>query len=139
MGTTIRRKSLRRFVGTPSPKKILFAKRLRQYPTHAEARLWERLRMVRTPTARLRFHRQRPLLGWIVDFWCPRARLIVEVDGTRHDSTQDAIRDGVFATYGVLTLRVPNHHVLYDTGRVVTQILETARQRIARLDSQKSS
>ena len=63
------------------------AKQLRQQPTNAEIRLWSRLR--RKQLDGLRFRRQAPLGPYFVDFFCPDAKLIIEVDGGQHATQQD--------------------------------------------------
>jgi len=64
------------------------AKRLRQNATGAEVRLWGHLK--RLQTRGTHFRRQMPIGNFVVDFACPAARLIVEVDGSQH-SGHDAI------------------------------------------------
>lgn len=56
------------------------ARYLRTNQTLAELALWQRLR--RKQMAQVQFYRQRPLLNFIVDFYCPKANLIVECDGS---------------------------------------------------------
>ena len=60
------------------------ARRLRNKATDAERRLWQALR--RREIEGFRFRRQVPLAGYIVDFLCPQAKLVVEVDGDQHAS-----------------------------------------------------
>jgi very-short-patch-repair endonuclease len=56
-----------------------FAKTMRQSMAPAEMRLWRRLRKLGIEGCR--FRRQTPIGPYIVDFFCPERRLIVEVDG----------------------------------------------------------
>ena len=58
------------------------AKELRQSLTPAERILWERLRDRRLSS--LKFRRQHPIGAFIVDFYCPAARLVIEIDGGIH-------------------------------------------------------
>ena len=64
-----------------------FGKAMRQRMTDAEARLWLRLR--KPGIDGLRFRRQAPIGPYIVDFFCPQHRLIVEVDGGQHADDAD--------------------------------------------------
>jgi very-short-patch-repair endonuclease len=71
------------------------ARRLRSEMTEGERRLWARLRGKQLMN--VQFYRQKPLGGYIVDFYAPRARLVLEVDGSRHwredQIEHDACRD----------------------------------------------
>ena len=58
------------------------ARKLRSNMTDAEQLLWQQLR--RKQILGLPFYRQKPLLDYIVDFYCPKARLVVELDGGQH-------------------------------------------------------
>ncbi len=64
------------------PEKQAFARRMRRAITAAEARLWERLR--NNQLAGLHFRRQQIIDGFIADFYCRAARLVVECDGAVH-------------------------------------------------------
>ncbi len=55
---------------------------LRSALTQAEQRLWERVR--RKQIAGVQFYRQKPLAGYIVDFYCASANLVIELDGSQH-------------------------------------------------------
>ena len=70
-----------------SSKLVLAARDLRKQSTPAESALWERLRSRRLYG--LKFRRQQPLGRFIVDFFCPAANLIVEVDGPIHLDQQE--------------------------------------------------
>lgn len=55
---------------------------LRNNMTDAEKLLWSRLR--NKQILGLQFYRQKPLLNYIVDFYCPAANLLIECDGSQH-------------------------------------------------------
>ncbi len=57
------------------------SKNLRSRPTDAERHLWKRLQLKHLGCV---FHRQKPIGGYIVDFYCPKARLVIEIDGGHH-------------------------------------------------------
>jgi very-short-patch-repair endonuclease len=77
----------------------------RRHLTPGEARLWGLLRGKQVDGWRWR--RQVPMLGWIADFYCPKARMAIEVDGAHHRDQQreDARRDRIFLRHGIATLR----------------------------------
>ena len=80
-------------------------------PTPAERRLWQGLRKHRI--GGLKFRRQVPLGPYIADFYCPSARLVIEVDGVSHiDAAGDAVRDTWMARHGIRVLRISNRDVL---------------------------
>lgn len=100
--------------------------------TEAERRLWWYLRRKRM--AGVQVYRQKPLGGYIVDFFAPQVRLVIEVDGGQHFTTEglrtDSLRDDALRAMGLLVLRYDNLQVLQHTDAVVDDIL---RQVIARL------
>ena len=88
-----------------------FAKGMRTNATDAERKLWNMLRGGRMDG--LKFKRQVPIDGYILDFVCFEVRLIIEADGGQHsDSLHDAERDRHFAEQGFRTLRFWNNEVL---------------------------
>ena len=97
-------------------------KRLRREATAAEALLWERLRDARL--AALKFRRQHPVGHFIVDFCCPSARLIVEVDGPIHQGheEEDAARQTFLEQRGYSLLRIRNEEVFTDVQAVLKHI-----------------
>jgi very-short-patch-repair endonuclease len=99
-----------------------FAKTMRLQPTEAEKRLWQILRAHRL--GGLKFKRQVPIEGYIVDFVCFEARLIVEADGGQHaDSRADIARDQRLSALGFRILRVWNNDVLANPDGVAAAIL----------------
>ena len=104
---------------------------MRHDPTPAEQRLWNAVRSGRL--GGLKFRRQEPLLGFVADFVCFKARLIVECDGWQHaGSGRDAVRDAAFAAAGFLTLRFPNEAVMEDLDAVTGKVTAAARARIGK-------
>ena len=91
--------------------KTIRARELRANMTPEERKLWyEFLR-----TYPLRFMRQIPIDRFIVDFYCAKAKLVVELDGSQHfepaGSEYDRERDHVLTKYGILVIRIPNNEV----------------------------
>ena len=102
-----------------------YARSMRNEPTDAEAVLWDILR--NRQLEGLRFRRQHPIGGYIVDFICLDRKLIVEVDGGQHcESAEDVARDAALLALGYRTLRFWNHEVLTDGDGVAATILEAA-------------
>ena len=58
------------------------SQKLRGEQTDAERKLWQRIN--RDQLLGFRFNRQKPLLSYIVDFYCAKAKLIIELDGSQH-------------------------------------------------------
>ena len=77
----------------------------------------------------MKFKRQVPLDGYILDFVCFEARLIVEVDGGQHsESERDAVRDRHFEMKGLRTLRFWNDEVVQNVDGVCLTILAEVRK-----------
>ena len=96
---------------------------MRQNPTEAEAALWRLLRAKRL--AGWKFRQQQKLDGYIVDFVCFKARLIVEADGSQHiDSDYDVDRDAYLRSQGFRVLRYYNNDILAQRESVLTSILD---------------
>jgi very-short-patch-repair endonuclease len=74
--------------------------------------------------------RQVPIGSYIADFAIHSAKLIIEVDGARHDLPEnelhDALRDAWFVGQGYRTLRVRNNEILNDLNGVIALIKSTA-------------
>src|ERR1700751_2833901 len=92
-----------------APKHIAAqAIRLRQKLSKPEALLWLRLRE-RTPGKPI-FRRQHAIGPYILDFYCPKARLAIEVDGMSHDTgdrpRRDLQRDAWLKEHAVTVLRL---------------------------------
>jgi very-short-patch-repair endonuclease len=104
------------------------ARAMRKDATKAENLLWQALR--RNQLEGLTFRRQYPLDGYILDFVCFEARLIIEVDGGQHsESVPDAVRDKHFEKQGFKTLRFWNDEVVKNLDGVCLTILHEARRK----------
>jgi very-short-patch-repair endonuclease len=114
------------------PEKKAFARQLRRNPTEAEAILWQHIRSKKCNG--MRFRRQAVILGWIVDFWCPEFRLVVEVDGSYHKERagHDARRDDVMSSADISILRLSNDQVLSQPYVATSQIRIIARKILLR-------
>jgi very-short-patch-repair endonuclease len=96
----------------PTAKRIRnFAKKMRHEPTDAEAAMWRLLRDRRL--ALFKFRRQVPFQNFIIDFVCFEKRMIIEIDGSQHASSdRDAARDTVLMAEGFQIARYWNNDVL---------------------------
>ena len=91
--------------------------------TDAETVLWQRLRDRQLDG--LKFRRQAPLGGYVLDFYCESERLVIEVDGGQHaDNPQaDEVRTAWLVSRGCRVRRFWNHDVLQNTDGVLEAIL----------------
>ena len=99
------------------------ARGLRRNATEAEDRLWYQLRSRRL--GNFKFRRQVCIGPFIADFLCMDARLVVEVDGSRHndDLVYDDSRTAFLATKGYRVIRVWNNDVMQRMDGVLAAIL----------------
>lgn len=103
-----------------------YARAMRGNATLAETMLWNALRNKQLEG--FKFKRQVPLDGYILDFVCFDARLIVEVDGHQHaESEGDARRDAWFQSQGFRVFRVWNGEVERNLDGVCLTILSELR------------
>ncbi|CAG0979503.1 partial putative protein, partial [Burkholderiales bacterium] len=95
--------------------------------TDAERRLWNHFRQDQLG---VRFRRQEPFEGFILDFVCYSAKLVIEIDGGQHadPSYGDASRDKKLQQLGFRVLRFWNNEVLENTVGVLERITEVLRQ-----------
>jgi len=93
----------------PPKKTIKQARRLRRTLSVPEVRLWSRLRE-RAP-GRPIFRRQHPIGAYVLDFYCPQAKLAIEIDGLIDDVAgrpeRDERRDAWLTQQGVTVIRIP--------------------------------
>ena len=110
-----------------SDEKLEQARRLRLGQTPTEQALWQRLRANRLRG--LHFRRQQLIDGFIVDFYCHAAALVVEVDGPVHldQTVANQERDGVLRGRGLTVLHVTNDEVAHDMEGVLQRILNTVK------------
>lgn len=108
------------------PETFALAKRLRKFPTLTEDVLWQRLRKKQLGP---RFGRSVVILGWIADFYCPAAKLVVEVDGSSHAGRRafDLYRDAIMRQHGFSVMRVTAKAVFHCPDAVVARIRRVLR------------
>jgi very-short-patch-repair endonuclease len=115
--------------------RTLIAKRARNFRralTEPEVMLWSRLKRRGTPKPV--FRRQFPYETMIFDFYCPAARLAIEVDGATHwteeKQAKDAARDAWLANRGIAVLRIGAGEVYRDLAAVADAVILRAEERI---------
>ena len=69
-----------------------------------------------------RFRRQVPFGPFVLDFFCPKGRLVIEVDGDSHERTKDEKRDVWLAARGLRVMRFSNHEVFHELDDVLATI-----------------
>src|SRR5690349_5320228 len=109
--------------------KLVRARELRRDMTAEERRLWPHLR--RSRLEGLHFRRQQVIEGFIVDFYCHQAAIIVELDGEIHarQAEYDAERDAILSLRGFRILRLTNEEVWQDLRGVLARIAAFCRER----------
>lgn len=103
--------------------KLERAKELRREMTHAEKLLWQEIRANKLG---VRFRRQQVIQGFIVDFYCHQAGLVIEVDGDIHDlqKEEDERREKVLREMWLKIVHFGNDEVVRDLSAVVGKIKE---------------
>lgn len=111
---------------------------MRQPQTPAEATLW---RILRNRKTGFKFRRQHPIHRFIIDFYCAKAKLLIEIDGAPHFEHSQAEYDKARTEYledlGYQVIRFTDDEVRYNINAVVSDILRTAEIRIADLKTSK--
>ena len=100
--------------------------------TDSERNLWTRLR--RKQIMDVQFYRQKPIGPYIVDFYAPKAKIVVEVDGSQHMEKEieqkDVKRDKYLKNQNLFVLRFDNLQVLQELDSVVEMIYQTVKERL---------
>lgn len=102
------------------------ARELRKSTTEAEKIFWEQV-LKNKKFSNLKFTRQKPIGNFILDFYCAKLRLGIEIDGEVHkfQQTRDLERDNLLKEkFGIKVLRYKNQEVLKNTGKVFANLLK---------------
>jgi len=95
--------------------------------TDAERLLWSKIR--KKQLRGCQFYRQRIIGNYIVDFYCPKTKLIVELDGGQHyneeENRKDRIRDDYMKKLGMKILRLSDREVFENLNGVIERIYES--------------
>ena len=112
------------------PDIFKLAKELRKLETVAEKLLWSQLN--RNQLLGLQFRRQHPINRFIADFFCPKIKLVIEVDGSIHDipeyQAHDIGRSEVLNDFGITVIRFTNEQILNEIDSTIKQIEITAKK-----------
>jgi very-short-patch-repair endonuclease len=107
---------------------------LRKDMTDSERVLWSRLRGKQL--SGVQFYRQKPIGKYIADFFAPKTKLVVEVDGSQHfegeQAEEDGQRDEYLASVGLRVLRFNSREVIEETDAVVEVIYRTVAEQLNR-------
>jgi len=103
------------------------ARHMRKNTTHAECIFWNVVRNKQFHG--LKFLRQKPLLGYIVDFYCAELRLVIEIDGSVHKNSKeyDENRTNDLQLFGIRILRYTNDQIEFDLKSVLNHLSETIK------------
>ena len=114
---------------------VKLARKLRSEMTLPEVKLWQALR---GRPGNHKFRRQHPAGLYVLDFFCAKAKLAIEVDGRSHDTTRaqrkDARRSAFLRAQDIATTRIPAKLVLEDLDAVVRRIIEICDERMMSLN-----
>ena len=113
-----------------NPHNITLAKNLRNNATPQENHLWYDF----LSKYKVRFQRQKAIDNFIADFYCHKAKLIIEIDGSQHftenGQEKDSFRTEILKEYDLKVIRFTNHQintnfrgVCYYIDEVVNDIL----------------
>ena len=119
--------------------KIGMARRLRKSMTRSELFLWLRLKSRKAEG--LVFRNQHPIGRYILDFYCPKAKLCIEVDGEVHlraDKAQrDTVRDAWIEEQGILVCRINADDLLANPDGTADAVVVKAWERISTLSARE--
>ena len=104
-----------------------YARQLRKNSTLSEVILW---RNIKKRAFGFQFHRQVPMLSYIVDFYCHEIGLAIEIDGSSHDHKflYDAKRQGRLEAEGVKFIRFTDREVKKELFSVLLALEEKVRE-----------
>ena len=109
---------------TYNPKLKQLARKLRNDSTMAEIKLWKELQNRRVYGNK--FNRQKPIGDYIVDFFCNKLKLVIELDGYSHSFEdtirKDEIKEQFLKDMGIRVLRFDDDEVMKDMTNVMSEI-----------------
>ena len=107
-----------------NPKKLELARHFRKNPTESEDAVWQMLR--NRQIKNLKWQRQQVIERFIADFYCAELNVVLEIDGSAHDSDEakeyDEYRTSVFESRGIKTYRLRNEDC---DKKHLTELIET--------------
>ncbi|WP_338268863.1 endonuclease domain-containing protein [Marinomonas pontica] len=109
-------------------KNHYFRVNLRETMPEPERRLW---RHIRGRQLGMKFRRQHGIGPYIVDFYCPEKRLVIEIDGDSHynldTQVYDRKRDDFMRSLGLQVMRFTNQDILENLGSVLEVVLQSTQ------------
>ena len=115
-----------------NPRLKANSRQLRQNLTDSERVLWQRLRGKQLSD--VQFYCQKPIGDYIVDFYAPKAKLVIEIDGSQHLEAphveKDRGRDEYLGRLGLMVLRIDSRQVLKETEAVMEFIHQNITKRL---------
>lgn len=118
------------FYSKRTPQLRQFRKELRKHMTDEERKLWFEC-LKEYP---VRFRRQEIILDYIADFYCSKAKLIIELDGEQHadpeERKKDALRTQRIEQLGYKVIRIPNREIWKNFKGVKEYIYQEMKKRM---------
>lgn len=112
-------------------KLVPAAKALRKNMTKEERHLWYDF----LKDYPVRFIRQKIIVKYIADFYCAKAKLVIELDGSQHFDAEgiknDAVRTAFIEEYGIMVLRIQNDELFENFEMICDYIDSLVKQRMA--------
>jgi len=107
------------------------ARENRNNPTKAESKIWNEVLRMRQ-FASYKFLRQKPIGGYIVDFYCSELRLVIEIDGDSHAESveYDEERTKILVALGLTVVRYTNNEVLTNIQGVYDDLWDIIQKQI---------
>ena len=107
-----------------NPRLKQIARTLRKNMTLSEVLLWQQIKDKQL--LGYDFHRQKPIDEYVVDYYCPKLKLVLEIDGDSHDGKEEAdrIRQEKLESLGLTVLRFWDTDVKNNVDGIVEQLRE---------------
>ena len=117
------------------PAIFKLAKELRKAETEAEKILWSKLN--RNQILNLQFRRQHPINIFIADFYCPKIKLVIELDGSIHElheyQSHDIGRTEVLNDFGITVIRFTNEQIVEQIDSTIESIKTVSKNLLIEL------
>jgi len=107
----------------------ILARNKRNNPTKAEQIFWDKI--LQYDKIKYRFLRQKPIGRFILDFYCSKLLLAIEIDGDSHNNKKylDSERDIFFRKYNIVTIRYTNEQVFDNLDKIKIDLIEKIKER----------
>ena len=122
--------------------KVIFrnAGLLRKTPTHAEEILWN---FLKTKPYNLKFRRQHAFQLFVLDFYCHKLKLVIEVDGSIHNKDEvkqkDKEREEQLGNSGLTVIRFTNDDIINHQDNVIEELKNLLFSKLESLDNKNAS